>query len=63
MVMAGVDLASVKDLMGHKTIQMTLRYSHLSSKHLKDAVNGLMAPAVAKEPVADRRAQQPAVNG
>lgn len=27
--------------MGHKTIAMTLRYSHLSPTHLRDAVEGL----------------------
>src|SRR5438093_13194233 len=33
LVMSGVDLPTVKDLMGHKNINMTLRYSHLSSEH------------------------------
>ena len=41
LVMAGVDLATVKDLLGHKTIQMTLRYSHLSADHKASAVNRL----------------------
>jgi len=36
--MSGADLASIQKLLGHKTINMTLRYSHLSSVHLKDAV-------------------------
>ncbi|MFP6889328.1 MAG: hypothetical protein VCF07_06175 [Nitrospinota bacterium] len=39
--MAGVDLATVKDLLGHKTIQMTLRYSHLSADHKASAMNRL----------------------
>ena len=38
LVMAGADLASIQKLLGHKDIKMTLRYSHLSSVHLKDAV-------------------------
>lgn len=38
LVMAGVDLTTVKELMGHKTIQMTLRYSHLSPAHKHAAV-------------------------
>ena len=38
MAMAGVDLMSIKQILGHKTIQMTLRYSHLSSRHLQKAV-------------------------
>jgi hypothetical protein len=38
MAMAGVDLMSIKQVLGHKTIQMTLRYSHLSPGHLRTAV-------------------------
>jgi integrase len=33
MVMAGVDLYTVKEILGHKTLTMTQRYSHLSSEH------------------------------
>jgi hypothetical protein len=39
--MSGVDLPTVKDLMGHKNINMTLRYSHLSSEHKRSAVGKL----------------------
>jgi integrase len=41
LVMAGVDLVSVKELMGHKTIAMTAKYSHLAPEHLKSAINML----------------------
>jgi integrase len=41
LVMAGVDLRTVQELMGHKTQAMTLRYSHLSSQHQLDAVQRL----------------------
>ena len=41
LVMAGVDLASVKELMGHKSLEMTMRYSHLSPSHKRKAVNTL----------------------
>ena len=41
LVMSGVDLPTVKDLMGHKNINMTLRYSHLSSEHKRSAVGKL----------------------
>jgi site-specific recombinase XerD len=41
LTMAGVDLRTVQELMGHKTITMTLRYSHLSPTHTLDAVNKL----------------------
>jgi integrase len=36
--MAGVDIRTVQQLMGHKDIRMTMRYSHLSDAHLKEAV-------------------------
>lgn len=38
LVMAGVDIRTAQELMGHKDIRMTMRYSHLSSAHLKEAV-------------------------
>ncbi len=41
LVMAGVDLRTVAQLLGHKTLQMTMRYSHLSQAHLERAVNTL----------------------
>lgn len=41
LVMAGVDLNTVRDLMGHKSTEMTLRYAHLSPNHKQRAVNVL----------------------
>jgi integrase len=41
LVMAGVDLPTVKELMGHKNISMTLRDTHLSSDHKQRAVGML----------------------
>lgn len=38
MAMGGVDLMAIKQILGHKTIQMTLRYSHLAPGHLRKAV-------------------------
>ena len=39
--MKGVDPRTVRGLMGHKTMAMTLRYSHLSPGHQLDAVQRL----------------------
>lgn len=41
LVMAGVDIRTVQELMGHKTIQMTVRYAHLAPKHQLAAVQRL----------------------
>jgi site-specific recombinase XerD len=41
LVMAGVDLRTVAELMGHKTIQMTMRYAHLAPAHKLAAVEKL----------------------
>ena len=41
LVMAGVDLMTVKELLGHKSIKMTERYSHLSPNHKATAVKSL----------------------
>ncbi|MFN3740471.1 MAG: site-specific integrase, partial [Thermodesulfovibrionales bacterium] len=39
LVMAGVDLRTVQELMGHKSITMTLRYSHLAKAHKEREIN------------------------
>ncbi|MEE9441578.1 MAG: site-specific integrase [candidate division Zixibacteria bacterium] len=41
LVMNGTDLLTVKELLGHQTIEMTLRYSHLSPEHKRHAVESL----------------------
>jgi integrase len=43
LVMSGVDLRTVQELMGHKTIGMTVRYAHLTPKHTLAAVQQLDA--------------------
>jgi site-specific recombinase XerD len=40
-MMAGVDLATVKELMGHRSIQMTMKYAHLSPDHKRKAIEML----------------------
>ncbi|MBN2320263.1 MAG: tyrosine-type recombinase/integrase [Acidobacteria bacterium] len=41
LVMSGVDLATVQEIMRHKTITMTLRYAHLAPEHKQAAVDAL----------------------
>jgi integrase len=43
LAMAGVDLRTVAELMGHKTIQMTMRYAHLAPEHNLAAVEKLVS--------------------
>jgi len=41
LAMSGVDLNTIRELVGHKSLEMTLRYSHLSPDHKKRAVDVL----------------------
>jgi integrase len=47
LIMSGIDLTTVKELMGHRDVKMTLRYAHLAPAHkikavtiLDNALNG-----------------------
>jgi site-specific recombinase XerD len=51
LVMAGVDLRTVAEILGHRTIQMTMRYSHLAPQHQASALDRLVpVPAVERTP-------------
>jgi len=56
LVMAGVDLVTVKDLLGHKTINMTNRYTHLAQEHKAQAVAKLSERMRADATATDARA-------
>jgi site-specific recombinase XerC len=49
LVMGGVDLITVKELLGHKTLTMTLRYSHLAPAHKGKAVD-ILGPTLNEKP-------------
>lgn len=41
LVMAGVPLNTIRELLGHSTINMVLRYSHLTPDHKSDSMEKL----------------------
>jgi integrase len=57
LVMAGVDLRTVQQLMGHKTIQMTCRYAHLAPEHQLAAVERLVAPSTKSDTKSSTRSR------
>ena len=49
LVMAGVDLATVREILRHKSIEMTVRYSHLAPEHKKAAMEALRVSLAGKK--------------
>ncbi len=50
LVMAGVDLVTVKELLGHKILTMTLRYAHLAPSHKVKALDILDSTLSGNQP-------------
>jgi len=42
LAMSGVDLNTIRELLGHKSMAMTLRYSHLLRNHKQQAIDTLL---------------------
>ena len=57
--MAGVDLPTLKELMGHSTISMTMRYVHPTPEHKRQAVRKLEQFNVAQTFAAFERGESP----
>ena len=41
LAMNGASLAEIAEILGHKTLQMTKRYTHLSTNHLRGVLGNL----------------------
>jgi integrase len=41
LAMAGVPIRTIAQILGHRKLEMTLRYSHLSPEHLREAMTVL----------------------
>jgi integrase len=63
LVMTGIDLTTVKELMGHKDFKMTLRYAHLSPSHKVKAVDMLDNVLTAKPTIQKLYNLREALNG
>jgi integrase len=62
LVMAGVDITTVKKLLGHKTITMTLRYAHLAPAYKVTAV-AILDKAINGKGATSQLLHRTAVNG
>jgi alanine dehydrogenase len=51
--MLGVDIATVSQLLGHKSIQITMRYAHLAPEHQLEAVQRLCETKITQKGATD----------
>lgn len=58
LAMRGVEIRTIAELMGHKTIQMTMRYAHLSPEFLGEAVRKLDRPTDTRSKLGTRDAMR-----
>lgn len=63
LVMAGADIRTVQELMGHETLAMTIRYSHLSAPHKREAMAKMQAKYAQKGPTGTKTAPKAKVAG
>jgi site-specific recombinase XerD len=54
LVMAGVDLRTVQELGGWRTLALVTRYAHMQPDHLRAAVECLVPPGERLEPLPSR---------
>ncbi len=58
-VMRGGSLPALQQIPGHATLAMTMRYSHLSARHLRDEMYKTDAPAEITSPKSHEKSQEP----
>ena len=63
LVMGGYDILTVKELLGHKSLEMTLRYAHLSSDHKRLAVESVISSKFGTIMAQTDKAQLPIADG
>jgi integrase len=51
LVLGGTDIRTTQELLGHATLAMTARYSHPTPDSKRQAVNSLLRPNRAQQPV------------
>lgn len=49
LAMSGVPIQTISRILGHKTIQMTMRYTHLNSAHLREAIQKISTVIVEED--------------